>query len=115
TWESVMFASQHKLANLVAMVDYNKIQAMGPTEGIINLDPLIDKWKAFGWNAVEVGGHDFEPIFGALESLSSEKPNVIIMRTVKGKGISFMENTTLWHYRPPDDEEYKLALKELSK
>ncbi len=115
TWEAVMFASQHKLANLVAIVDYNRIQAMGPTENIIDLDPLIDKWRAFGWNAVEVDGHDFEPIFGALESLSSEKPNVIIMRTVKGKGISFMENTTMWHYRSPDDEEYKLALKELSK
>lgn len=112
-WEPVMFAGHHKLNNLVAMVDYNKIQALGYTKDIIDLDPLGEKWKSFGWYVQEIDGHNFEQIFNALNSMSSEKPNVLILNTVKGKGVSFMEDELLWHYRAPNDEEYRLALKEL--
>lgn len=113
-WESVMFAGHHRLRNLVAIVDYNKIQALGCTKDIIDLDPLGEKWKSFGWDAQEIDGHNFEEIFNALNSLSSKKPNVLILHTIKGKGVSFMENQLLWHYHTPDDKEYELALKELS-
>jgi transketolase len=113
-WEAIMFAGQHRLNNLVALVDYNKIQAMGHTRDIIDLEPLGEKWKSFGWDVQEIDGHNFEQIFKSLNSLSSEKPNVIILHTIKGKGVSFMEDRLLWHYRTPDDKEYKLALRELS-
>ena len=113
-WESIMFAGHHKLNNLIAFVDCNKIQALGFTKDIINLDNLGEKWKSFGWSVLEVDGHSIVQILNALELLSSEKPNVVILHTVKGKGVSFMENQLLWHYRAPDDKEYELALKELS-
>lgn len=112
-WEAVMFASHHKLSNLIAIVDFNKIQALGYTKEIVNLDPLGEKWKGFGWNVQEIDGHDFKQIFNALNSFSNEKPNVVILHTLKGKGVSFMEDQLLWHYRAPDDREYELALKEL--
>lgn len=112
-WEAIMFAGHHKLTNIIALVDYNKMQALGCTRDIIDLEPLDKKWKSFAWNVQEVDGHDFKQIFNALNSLSPEKPNVIILHTVKGKGVSFMENQLLWHYRAPNEEEYELALKEL--
>ncbi len=117
TWEAVMFASQHKLGDLIAIVDYNKMQAMGSTFDTIDLDPLPDKWLSFGWNVKEVNGHDFNELFKAFGSISSNsnKPTVIIAHTIKGKGVSFMENKLLWHYRPPDENEYRTALRELSK
>jgi transketolase len=116
TWESIMFASQHKLDNIVAIVDYNKIQALGFTKDIIDLEPLADKWVSFGWHVKEANGHDFRSLFKAFDSVlkMKGKPKVIIAHTVKGKGVTFMENNLLWHYRAPDDEEYKKALKELS-
>ncbi len=114
-WEAIMFAGHHKLNNLMALVDYNKIQALGYVRDIINLEPFEEKWKSFGWDIQEIDGHNFEKIFNALDCLSSEKPSVIILHTVKGKGVSFMENQLLWHYRAPDDKEYELALKELLK
>ncbi len=114
-WEAVMFAGHHRLSSLVALVDSNKIQALGCTRDVLDLEPLAEKWKAFGWHVQEVDGHNFSQIFGALDSLSREKPNVIILHTIKGKGVSFMEGELLWHYRAPDDREYELALKELSK
>jgi len=113
-WEAAMFAGHHKLNNLIALIDCNKIQALGNTSEIINMDPLSAKWESFGWNAQEINGHDYDQIINALESLSSEKPNVIILNTIKGKGVSFMENELLWHYRTPDEDEYEAALKELS-
>jgi len=113
-WEAVMFAAQHDLDNLVAMVDANKIQAMGNTKDIIDLNPIVEKWKAFGWHAQEVKGHDFDEICGAFNSLSGERPNVIVFHTSKGKGVSFMENDLLWHYRPPDKDEHKSAHEELA-
>lgn len=112
-WEAIMFAGHHKLNKLVAMVDSNKIQALGRTRDIIDLEPIGRKWDVFGWHAQEVDGHDFPSILRAFSSLSSAKPNVIILHTVKGKGVSFMENQLLWHYRTPNEQEYELALKEL--
>jgi transketolase len=114
-WEAVMFAAHHGFNNLVAIVDYNKMQALGHIKNILGLDPLGDKWKSFGWEVQEIDGHDFEQIFNAFDSLSDKKPNVVIMNTVKGKGVSFMEDQLLWHYRCPDDEEYKKAVKELTR
>ncbi len=115
-WEAAMFASHHGLDNLVAIVDYNKIQALGYTKDIINLEPLSQRWSSFGWAVREIDGHDFGHIFEALGSIpfSAGKPSIIIAHTVKGKGVSFMEDKVLWHYRAPDDEEYQIALKELS-
>ncbi|RJQ20612.1 MAG: transketolase [Nitrospiraceae bacterium] len=112
-WESIMFAGHHGLSNLVALVDCNRIQALGCTKDIMDLEPLNDKWKSFGWEVRDIDGHDFGQIFSTLGSLSQEKPNVIILHTVKGKGVSFMEDKLLWHYRAPDDDEYKRAIKEL--
>lgn len=112
-WEAVMFAAHHRLSNLVALVDCNGAQALGSTKDILDLDPLGDKWRSFGWDVVEIDGHDFGQIFHALGLEDSGRPRVIILRTIKGKGVSFMENELLWHYRPPDELEYKLAMKEL--
>jgi len=112
-WEAVMFAAHHRLANLVAIVDQNGAQALGDTKDILDLDPLGDKWRSFGWDVVEIDGHDFAQLFGALGLEDGGRPRVIILRTIKGKGVSFMENELLWHYRPPDETEYRLARKEL--
>ncbi len=115
TWESVMFAGHHTLNHLIAIVDCNKIQALGFTEDIIDLHPLKEKWEAFNWYAQDVEGHDFASIFKALNVLSADKPNVLILHTIKGKGVSFMENNLLWHYRVPDEKEYALAKRELER
>jgi len=114
-WEAALFAGHHKLNNLIAIIDHNKMQALGHMKDIIDLDPLKEKWMAFGWHAQEINGHDFGQIFKAFDSLSSSKPNAIILHTVKGKGVSFMENDLLWHYRyPHEGDEYEKALKELA-
>lgn len=113
TWEAVMFAGHHKLNNLVAFVDHNKMQALGHTQDIIDLAPIGKKWAQFGWRAQEIDGHDFGQIFKAYRSLAKDKPNVVILNTVKGKGVSFMENQLLWHYRTPNPDEYERSLKEL--
>jgi len=115
TWEAVMFAGHHRLNNLIAIIDYNKMQAMGFTRDILDLEPLAEKWGSFGWKAYEVNGHDFKDLFDVLESARKTimMPAVVIAHTVKGKGVSFMENNLLWHYRAPDHKEYKKALKEL--
>ena len=115
TWEAIMFASHHELDNLVAIVDYNKMQALGFTKDSINLDPLAQRWGSFGWDAKEIDGHNFQEISKTFRSISfnSNRPTVVIANTIKGKGISFMENNILWHYRSPDDEEYKIIMKEL--
>ncbi len=115
-WEAIMFAGHNKLSNLCLIIDYNKIQSLGFTKDIINLDPLSDKLKAFQWNVLEIDGHQISQIRTAFQDAISEneKPTVIIANTIKGKGVSFMENELLWHYRNPNEEQYKLALKELS-
>ncbi|MFC1771261.1 transketolase [Candidatus Margulisiibacteriota bacterium] len=115
-WEAVMFANQKALNNLVAIVDFNKIQAMGSNKEVMDLEPLEDKWKAFGWNVFRIDGHSFSEIDKVFSSLNKEnikKPSVIIADTIKGKGVSFMEHNLLWHYRCPDAKELELALAEL--
>lgn len=113
-WEAVMFAGHHRLFNLAAFVDANKMQALGCTKDIIDLEPLVNKWEAFRWQVQEIDGHDFEQIHNCFKAFSKERPNAVILHTIKGKGVSFMENNLLWHYRTPDDEEYETALTELS-
>ena len=115
TWEAVMFAKQHKLDNLVVIVDYNRLQAMGETRDVIDLDSLADKWHSFGWSVGEVDGHNIEHLEHILKftPLPTGKPRCIIAHTVKGKGVSFIEGKVEWHYKYPNDEELRLALKEL--
>lgn len=114
-WEAAMFAPQHKLDNLIAIVDDNKLQAMGKVENIISLHPFADKWKSFGWEVREVDGHNISEILQALESIpfARNKPGVLIAHTTKGKGISFMENVPIWHYRLPNEDETEVVLKQL--
>jgi transketolase len=115
TWEAALFAPHHHLDNLIAIIDYNKIQSFGTTKEVLDLEPLAEKWRAFGWAVQEIDGHDFRQIENALTSLSFKKgqPSCIIAHTVKGKGISFMENQLAWHYKSPNDEELQQALAEL--
>jgi transketolase len=115
TWEAAMFSAHHHLSNLIAIIDYNKIQALGHTRDVIDLEPFADKWKAFRWAVTEVDGHDIDALETALATLPFEpnKPSCLIAHTVKGKGVSFMEDALLWHYRNPKDEEYKNAMQEL--
>jgi transketolase len=113
-WEAVIFAGHNRLNGLVAIVDHNKMQALGHSRDIADLEPLKEKFETFGWHARDVDGHDLNDIFRAFGSLSAAKPNALIMHTVKGKGVSFMENELLWHYRYPREDEYALAMKELS-
>jgi len=114
-WEAVMFASHHKLSNLIALVDLNAQQAFGYTDEVCNLTPMVEKWKAFGWDAREVDGHDVNKMTGIIEGLNtvSGAPHVIIARTVFGKGVSYMENQIKWHYWPMSEEEYRQALMEI--
>ena len=114
-WEAILFAPHHRLDNLTAIVDYNKIQSFGSVSEVLELEPLADKWRAFGWAVREIDGHDYEQIVDALSNLPLEagKPTVIIAHTVKGKGVSFMENRLAWHYKSPDDEQLARALVEL--
>jgi transketolase len=114
-WEAIMFAAHYKLDNLVAVVDYNKLQSLGPVAETMNLEPFADKWRAFGWSVHQVDGHDHGILHDLFDRLPFEtgKPSVILADTVKGKGISFMENQVLWHYRSPQGEEFDAAMAEL--
>lgn len=114
-WEAILFAAHHRLGNLVAIVDYNKIQSLDAVENTLDLEPFADKWRSFGWNVLEVDGHSHDQLsdaFGQTRPLDGS-PTCIIAHTVKGKGVSFMENTVLWHYRSPQGEEFDAALAEL--
>jgi len=115
TWESSLIAAHHKLDNLFVIVDFNELQAMGRVKKILNIEPLKDKWKAFGWEVREINGHNFEEIERVFTDSSSDKdkPVAIIARTVKGKGVSFMEGDNIYHYKELSNEEYQGALKEL--
>jgi transketolase len=115
-WEAAMAAEHFKLDNLVAIVDHNKQQIDGWNYQIMNLEPLGEKWKSFGWEVIEIDGHDFESILTALEKAKSVKgkPAVIIAHTIKGKGVSFMENNLEFHGRAPTLAEAEIALRELS-
>ncbi len=114
-WETVMFAAHHKLSNLVAIVDDNGQQAFGKTKDVIDLNPLAEKWRVFGWDVHEVDGHDFDRLQSTLRSLNTESgpPHVLIAKTVCGKGVSFMEGKVAWHYMPLTDDQYTMALEEL--
>jgi len=115
-WESILFAPHHQLDNLIAIVDYNKLQSLTWVKDTLNLEPLQEKWVAFGWSVKTIDGHDVSAIEAALKSVPFEpgKPSCIIANTIKGKGVSFMENNNLWHYRTPDEAELKHALEELN-
>ena len=114
-WEAALFAAHHALDNLIAIVDYNKIQSLGTVQEVLKLEPLAAKWEAFGWGVREIDGHDFEQILRALTNIPfvPARPTCIIAHTIKGKGVSFMENKLLWHYRSPDKHELRSALAEL--
>jgi transketolase len=114
-WEAILFAAHHELDNLIAIVDFNKIQSFGAVEQVLRLEPLADKWRSFGWSVQEINGHDHGQIANALSSLpfSPGMPNVIIAHTVKGKGVSFMEGELAWHYKSPTMEQAEAALREL--
>ncbi len=114
TWECALFAKQYKLDNLIVIIDHNKMQAMGFCKNTMNLEPFAEKWKAFGWNVKEVDGNNCKELEKVLNETKEEnKPTVIIANTIKGKGISFMENNIVWHYRAPQGEDYENAIKEL--
>lgn len=114
-WEAIQFAGHHRLSNLAAIVDYNKIQSLRPVEETLTLEPFAEKWRAFNWAVREVDGHDCRALGACFADLpfETDRPNCIIAHTVKGKGVSFMENTVLWHYRSPQGEELAAALREL--
>jgi transketolase len=114
-WEAAMLAAAQKVHTLTAIVDFNKWQATGRSQEVMALDPLPDKWEAFGWHAQEIDGHDFSAIAMAMEAARAEvgRPSVIVAHTVKGKGISFMEDDNNWHYRTPNAKELANALAEL--
>lgn len=115
TWESAMFAAHHKLDNLVVIVDQNEWQAMGKTEDVLNVNPAY-AFKGFNWDVFSVNGHDFESIeqFMVMKSLI-EKPRVLVAKTIKGKGVSFMENHLLFHYKHVDEDDYEKAVLELKR
>jgi len=113
TWEAAMFAAHHRLEHLTAIIDYNKIQSLGPVSETLALEPFADKWRAFGWTVVEADGHDHDSLCEALRRDGGGGPRVVIAHTTKGKGVSFMENSVLWHYRSPQGDEYAAARAEL--
>ena len=112
-WEAIMLASHLKLSNLTAIVDFNGLQGFGRTSEVINQDNLAERWRAFGWEAYEVDGHDVNALELAFNKPHSS-PKVLIAHTIKGKGVSFMENKLEWHYKSPNDEQYELAIRELT-
>jgi transketolase len=116
-WEAAMACSHYKVDNLVAIVDWNQVQLTGPVSAVMEIQPLPAKFQSFGWNVLEIDGHQFPQILEALEAAKSckGKPTVIIARTVKGKGCSFMENKPEWHGRAPTDDELCQALLELDR
>lgn len=114
-WEAALFAPHHRLDNLVAIVDYNKIQSFGTVKEVLDLEPLGEKWRAFGWGVREIDGHDLGAIAEAFAAVpfAPDRPSCIVAHTVKGKGVSYMEGKLLWHYRAPRGEDLEIALREL--
>ncbi len=115
-WEGALLAPKLKLDNFIGIIDYNKWQATGRTKDIMNIEPFVDKWLSFGWHCQEIDGHNFDEIHEAFLNAhrSVSKPSIIIANTIKGKGISFMEDDNNWHYRTPNNYELESALAELS-
>ncbi len=114
-WEAAAYASFHKLTNITAIVDLNYVQLDGSTREVLAMDPVADKWRAFGWRVIECDGHSVEGLLGTYAAARAEKsgPAVILARTVKGKGVSFMENNAAWHGAAPTEEQFKQAMAEL--
>ena len=114
-WEAAMSAAHYKLDNMVAFLDYNGLQIDGEVEKVMNIGPIVDKFKSFGWNVIEIDGHDFDQIFAALDMAKETvgKPTMIVAKTIKGKGVSFMENNAGWHGNAPSDNDLEIALAEL--
>jgi len=114
-WEAALFAPYHNLENLTIIIDYNKIQSFDRVENVLELEPFADKWESFGWAVQEIDGHNFEDIKKTLGNIPFEKgkPSCIIAHTIKGKGVSFMENKVEWHYKSPTKEQLEMSLKEL--
>ncbi len=114
-WEAALQARQFGLDRLTAVVDHNRMQSLDFCENTLALEPFADKWRAFGWHVIEADGHDTDALAAAFAEADAvrDRPSVIIAKTVKGKGVSFMENNILWHYRTPQGEEYEAALLEL--
>lgn len=116
-WEAALSAHKYHLDNLTAIVDLNGVQLDGPTNEIMPLEPVVDKWRSFNWHTIEIDGHNIKQILDTLDETKHlhGKPSIIIAHTIKGKGVSFMENKSIWHGRVPNKEEFKIALKELQK
>ena len=114
-WEAAMSAAHYKLDNMIAFLDYNGLQIDGEVESVMNINPIEDKFKTFGWNVITIDGHDFDQIFAALDMAKDtvDKPTMIIAKTIKGKGVSFMENQASWHGSAPSEEQLEQALSEL--
>jgi len=114
-WEAILFAPQHQLDNLVAIVDYNKIQSLGSVREVLELGPLAEKFRAFRWAVKEIDGHNHDEIRAALRQLpfARGRPSCLVAHTVKGKGVDYMENQLLWHYRTPNAEQVQRALNQL--
>lgn len=115
-WEAILFAGHHRLNNLIAIIDYNKIQSFGEVDHVLALEPLGDKFRAFNWEVLEVDGHDLTELEVTLQTAranASGRPTCVIAHTIKGKGVSFMENRLEWHYRSPSDADVAAARKEL--
>ncbi|ABS42119.1 transketolase [Clostridium botulinum] len=114
-WEAAMAAAHYKLDNLTAFVDYNGLQIDGPCSEVMSAEPIADKFRAFNWNVIEIDGHDFNSILNAIESSKNtkERPTMIVCKTIKGKGVSFMENEAGWHGKAPSAEECEKAICEI--
>ena len=114
-WEAALFSSHHKLDNLTIIIDRNKWQSIYTTEETLALEPFADKWKAFGWEVKDIDGHNLTDLYHAISEVeaSKGKPLCVIANTIKGKGVSFMEDNIVWHYRSPQDQEYEDAIKEI--
>ncbi len=114
-WEAILFAGHHQLNNLVAIIDYNKIQSLGRVEEVLKLAPLADKFRSFGWQTREIDGHNHADVCTHLdkENQPNSAPLCIIAHTIKGKGVDFMENKLKWHYSSPTQEQLKLALQQI--
>ncbi len=112
-WEGALSAPTLGLDNLTVIIDHNKLQAMDKLENIVNIKPLGDKWRAFGWNIMEIDGHNYDGIHAALTARKPGKPTLVVANTIKGKGVSFMEGVPIWHYRMPNEQELPVLMREL--
>jgi len=112
-WEAILFAAHHRLRNLCAVIDYNKIQSLALISETMALEPFADKWASFGWEVRRCDGHDHAALAAALVPATGDRPVVVLADTVKGKGVSFMEHQVLWHYRTARGEEFASAMREL--